>query len=90
MDALAIAQRGEPYVVTTGTGSGKSLAFFIPIVDRILKERARTLAQRTGSLVLKMRYELMPLLEEYRKDGILSCAVDEPIYRDVIGQLMES
>jgi hypothetical protein len=26
--------------VTTGTGSGKSLSFFIPVIDRILKAKA--------------------------------------------------
>jgi len=36
-DALAIAQRGEPYIVTTGTGSGKSLTYLIPIVDSIFR-----------------------------------------------------
>ncbi len=30
--------RQTPFV-TTGTGSGKSLCFFIPIVDKILRER---------------------------------------------------
>jgi superfamily II DNA/RNA helicase len=36
-DALAIAQRGEPYLVTTGTGSGKSLTYLIPIVDSVFR-----------------------------------------------------
>ncbi len=36
-DALAIAQRGEPYVVSTGTGSGKSLTYLIPIVDAVFR-----------------------------------------------------
>ncbi len=35
--AIRIAQKKEPYVLTTGTGSGKSLAYIIPIVDHILK-----------------------------------------------------
>ncbi|WP_456326826.1 DEAD/DEAH box helicase [Palaeococcus sp. (in: euryarchaeotes)] len=36
-EAIRIASRGKSYVLTTGTGSGKSLCFFIPIVDHILK-----------------------------------------------------
>lgn len=36
-EALAAAQRNEPYVVSTGTGSGKSLTYLVPIVDHILK-----------------------------------------------------
>ncbi|MYL02008.1 MAG: DEAD/DEAH box helicase [Gammaproteobacteria bacterium] len=38
-DAIEIAQRGESYVLTTGTGSGKSLAYFIPIVDDVLRAK---------------------------------------------------
>ena len=38
-DAIAIAGRGESYVLTTGTGSGKSLAYFIPIVDDVLRRK---------------------------------------------------
>jgi ATP-dependent helicase YprA (DUF1998 family) len=36
-EAIEIARRGEPYVVTTGTGSGKSLTYLIPIVDHVLR-----------------------------------------------------
>ena len=38
-EAFLAANRGEPYVVTTGTGSGKSLAYLIPIVDQIFRNR---------------------------------------------------
>jgi len=37
-DAVEIAARRESYVLTTGTGSGKSLAYMVPIVDRVLRE----------------------------------------------------
>ncbi|GIW08694.1 MAG: RNA helicase [Dehalococcoidia bacterium] len=36
-DAVRAAATGESFVLTTGTGSGKSLAYFIPIVDAVLK-----------------------------------------------------
>ncbi len=36
-EAIHIAQTGANYVLTTGTGSGKSLAYMIPIVDHVLK-----------------------------------------------------
>lgn len=36
-EAIAIARRWEPYVVTTGTGSGKSLTYLVPIVDHVLR-----------------------------------------------------
>ena len=35
-EALAAAQRDEAYVVSTGTGSGKSLTYLVPIYDAIL------------------------------------------------------
>ena len=50
--ALALASAGESYVVTTGTGSGKSLCFFIPIVSAILAEKRRDPARRTRAIVI--------------------------------------
>ncbi len=38
-EALAIAQRREPYIVTTGTGSGKSLTYLLPIVDHVFRNQ---------------------------------------------------
>jgi ATP-dependent helicase YprA (DUF1998 family) len=35
-EAVEAARTGDSYVLTTGTGSGKSLAYIIPIVDRVL------------------------------------------------------
>ena len=32
-EAISLALAGESYVLTTGTGSGKSLSYFIPVVD---------------------------------------------------------
>ncbi|WP_308169706.1 protein kinase domain-containing protein [Acrocarpospora catenulata] len=39
LEAVKTAQSGESYVLTTGTGSGKSLAYIVPIVDKVLKDR---------------------------------------------------
>ncbi|HET6979842.1 MAG TPA: DEAD/DEAH box helicase [Pyrinomonadaceae bacterium] len=36
-DAIQAASAGHNYVLTTGTASGKSLAYIVPIVDRVLK-----------------------------------------------------
>ncbi|NED67194.1 DEAD/DEAH box helicase, partial [Streptomyces sp. SID10244] len=36
-EAIEAAKTGKSYVLTTGTGSGKSLAYIIPIVDRVLR-----------------------------------------------------
>lgn len=40
-EAIEIAGRNESYVLTTGTGSGKSLSYFIPIVDSVLRTREK-------------------------------------------------
>ena len=39
-DAIRAALGGNSYVLTTGTGSGKSLSYIVPIVDRVLRSRA--------------------------------------------------
>jgi len=36
-DAVHVAAGDEHYVLTTGTGSGKSLAYIVPIVDAVLR-----------------------------------------------------
>lgn len=36
-EAIEMARTGASYVLTTGTGSGKSLAYMVPIVDRVLR-----------------------------------------------------
>lgn len=40
VDAINAARGGDSYVLTTGTGSGKSLGYIVPIVDRVLRARA--------------------------------------------------
>ncbi len=51
-EALRIAERGESYVLTTGTGSGKSLSYFIPIVNHVLRRRAAGEAKRISAIVV--------------------------------------
>jgi len=36
-EAIRVARTGANYVLTTGTGSGKSLSYIIPIVDHVLR-----------------------------------------------------
>lgn len=51
-EAIALAGGGESFVVTTGTGSGKSLCFFIPIVSAVLAEKRRSSIRRTRAIVI--------------------------------------
>jgi ATP-dependent helicase YprA (DUF1998 family) len=37
VEAIRKAREGRPYVLTTGTGSGKSLCYIIPLVDHVLR-----------------------------------------------------
>ena len=50
--ALSKATAGQSFVVTTGTGSGKSLCFFIPIVDRAVRARLAGEAPRTKAIIV--------------------------------------
>jgi hypothetical protein len=40
-DAIKVAASRHSFVLTTGTGSGKSLAYMVPIVDRVLRNPGR-------------------------------------------------
>ncbi|MEV4364459.1 DEAD/DEAH box helicase [Nonomuraea sp. NPDC049625] len=44
-EAVEIARSGASYVLTTGTGSGKSLSYIVPIVDWILRQKAEGVYQ---------------------------------------------
>jgi hypothetical protein len=50
VEALTHASRRESYVVTSGTGSGKSLTYFLPIIDAFL--RNPTARDRVAALVV--------------------------------------
>lgn len=67
-EAISLASAGESYVLTTGTGSGKSLSYFIPIVDACLKAKARDPAPRTRAIVIyPMNALANSQLEELKK-----------------------
>ena len=50
--SIAKAQAGQSYVVTTGTGSGKSLCFFVPVVDAIIRARKAGRPRRTSAIIV--------------------------------------
>ncbi|PYE31954.1 ATP-dependent helicase YprA (DUF1998 family) [Rhizobium sp. PP-WC-1G-195] len=50
--SIAKAQAGKSYVVTTGTGSGKSLCFFVPVVDAIVRARKAGKPRRTSAIII--------------------------------------
>jgi ATP-dependent helicase YprA (DUF1998 family) len=51
-EAVAKAAAGQSYVVTTGTGSGKSLCFFVPIVDAAVRAHAEGRPRQTRAIIV--------------------------------------
>lgn len=68
VEAISLASAGESYVLTTGTGSGKSLSYFIPIVDACLAARLADPTPRTRAIVVyPMNALANSQLEELKK-----------------------
>lgn len=68
VEAISLASAGESYVLTTGTGSGKSLSYFIPIIDHCLKARQADKNPRTRAIVVyPMNALANSQLEELKK-----------------------
>ena len=49
VEAIQAAASGDNYVLTTGTGSGKSLAYIVPIVDHVLRRGSGKACKRWSS-----------------------------------------
>ncbi|SBT94863.1 ATP-dependent helicase YprA, contains C-terminal metal-binding DUF1998 domain [Streptomyces sp. DI166] len=74
--AIEAAQAGASYVLTTGTGSGKSLSYIVPIVDHVLKEREAAGPKAGGRVRAIVVYPMNALansqlgeLEKYLRHG---------------------
>ncbi|HNQ08834.1 MAG TPA: DEAD/DEAH box helicase [Giesbergeria sp.] len=68
VEAISLALAGESYVLTTGTGSGKSLGYFIPVVDACLKAKRGDPTPRTRAIVIyPMNALANSQLEELKK-----------------------
>lgn len=61
--AIHIAAKKEHYVLTTGTGSGKSLTYLIPIIDHILKNNPEP--EQTRALIV---YPMNALINSQEKE----------------------
>lgn len=51
-DAVELANCGKSFLVTTGTGSGKSLCYFLPIINHVLKTKTPGAERRTRAIVI--------------------------------------
>lgn len=63
-EAMQAARRWEPYLVTTGTGSGKTLSYLIPIYDHILRtnpqeEKVRAIIVYPMNALINSQYEAL-------------------------------
>ena len=50
VEAMTLARTGQSFVVTSGTGSGKSLTYFLPIIDNLRRHPAT--GDRVAALVV--------------------------------------
>lgn len=78
--AIDLAHQEKSYIVTSGTGSGKSLAFFIPIVNAILREKEQRsylfsehkvraiIIYPMNALANSQREEFSKFLDKYNND----------------------
>ncbi|WP_108720193.1 DEAD/DEAH box helicase [Miniimonas sp. S16] len=88
-DAIEAARTGRSYALTTGTGSGKSLAYIVPIVDHVLRQGTRggvraIVVYPMNALANSQREELAKFLTEGFGDG------NEPVtYARYTGQESE-
>ena len=74
--AIDLAKSGASYVLTTGTGSGKSLAYIVPIVDQVLRAREAegpTARRRVRAIIVYPMNALansqLKELDKYLHDG---------------------
>lgn len=75
-EAIDAAAHGASYVLTTGTGSGKSLSYIVPIVNQVLHEREAEGPNRKKRVRAVIVYPMNALansqlkeLEKYLRDG---------------------
>jgi len=87
--AIARATRRQSFAVTTGTGSGKSLCFFVPIIDAAIRARVAGDAARTRAIVIYPMNALansqMKELEKFIDQSELSNQL-RPTYARYTGQ----
>jgi ATP-dependent helicase YprA (DUF1998 family) len=66
--AIEVARTGRSYVLTTGTGSGKSLAYMVPIIDHVLRKPSGARQGRVSAIVVyPMNALCNSQMEELRK-----------------------
>ncbi|MGK7898542.1 MAG: DEAD/DEAH box helicase, partial [Xenococcus sp. (in: cyanobacteria)] len=72
--AFRCAKRNEPYVVTTGTGSGKSLSYVVPIINDLLQNPQLNgiraiLVYPMNALINSQEEEINKFLAKYKEES---------------------
>ncbi|WP_334545058.1 DEAD/DEAH box helicase [Rhizobium leguminosarum] len=87
--SIVKAKENESYIVTTGTGSGKSLCFFLPVIDRIIRAKRAGEAPRTRAIIIYPMNALansqLEELDKFIQDAGLDDSL-KPTYRRYTGQ----
>jgi len=87
IEAIREAQKGHSYVVTSGTGSGKSLTYLIPIFDAVLKSnpgdpKVRAIIVYPMNALVNSQYEaLKRFAEQYEQHFGQKCPIMLKIHR---------
>ncbi|WP_330336858.1 DEAD/DEAH box helicase [Streptomyces sp. NBC_00557] len=76
-DAIEVARAGGSYVLTTGTGSGKSLGYIVPIVDSVLRAKQQGATSGVQAIIVypmnalanSQKYELEKFLQHGYGEG---------------------
>lgn len=72
LEGITLAQKGQDFVVTSGTGSGKTLCFLVPIVDAVVRNAGirgpiAFLVYPTNALVNSQLAALQDLAQAYKE-----------------------
>jgi Lhr-like helicase len=70
MQAIDLYRQGKSFVVTSGTGSGKSLCYFLPVVDSLLRqppeeERVHALIVYPLNALVNSQYQSLQQLRDH-------------------------
>ena len=84
--AVGLALQDRSFAVTTGTGSGKSLCFFIPIINAAIRARKTGLPQKTRAIVIYPMNALANSQAEELKRYLRGVGDHIPTYARYTGQ----
>jgi 5-methylcytosine-specific restriction protein B len=86
--ALGLFEKVQTFFGTgSSDGQGNVNRDFDP--EDVMVGHSYFMAPSDEALDAKLKYELVPLLEEYRKDGILNCQKDDEAYQKLIKELVD-